>query len=122
MLGAQNSSQISDFHTSGRHEDLEVYHVSQSYYTLPRQTFRKNSDMIILFKQTLRDVQCMYYDIGAYDMKYDESKEMCRKAMIEKFNYLCIDTTKKMKVNIVFSMKAKTHILTASQTLKFLVF
>ena len=29
-----------------------------------------------MFKQTFRDSQSMYYDIGAYDMKYDEVKEM----------------------------------------------
>ena len=36
----------------------------------------------------------MYYDIGAYDMKYDEFKEMCHKSWDERFNYLCIDMTK----------------------------
>ena len=47
-----------------------------------------------MFKQTLRDVQSLYYDIGAYDMKYDEIKEMSHKAWDEKYNYLCIDMTK----------------------------
>ena len=49
------------------------------------------SDILILFKQTLKDDHSMYYDIGAYDMLYSEFKEMCRKAWSEKFNYLCID-------------------------------
>ena len=94
MLGAKNSSQIDEFLTRGRHEDLDVYYISQSYFVLPRQSIRNNSDRIILFKQTLRDVQNMYYDIGAYDMKYDEFKEMCHKAWSEKYNYLCIDMSK----------------------------
>ena len=94
MLGAKNSSQIDEFFTRGRHEDLDVYYISQSYFALPRQSIRNNSDILILFKQTLRDVQSMYYDIGAYDMKYDEFKEMCHKAWDEKYNYLCIDMTK----------------------------
>ena len=94
MLGAKNSSQIDEFFTRGRHEDLDVYYISQSYFALPRQSFRNNSDRLILFKQTLRDVQSMYYGIGAYDMKYDEFKEMCHKAWSEGFNYLCIDMTK----------------------------
>ena len=112
MLGAKNSSQIDEFFTRVRHEDLEVYYISQSYFALPRQSIRNNSDRLILFKQTLRDIQSMYYDIGAYDMKYDEFKEMCHKAWDERFNYLCIDMTKnKKKVNIVFSMKVKPHIL-----------
>ena len=94
MLGAKNSSQIDEFFKRGRHEDLDVYYISQSYFGLPRQSIRNNSDRLILFKQTLRDVQGMYYDIGAYDMNYDEFKEMCHKAWNEKYNYLCIDITK----------------------------
>ena len=95
MLRAKNSSQIDEFFTRGRHEDLDVYYISQSYFALPRQSIRNNNDRLILFKQTLRDVQSMYYDIGAYDMKDDEFKEMCHKAWSERFNYLCIDVTKK---------------------------
>ena len=94
ILGARNSSQIDEFFTRGRHENLDVYYISQSYFALPRQSIRNNSDRLILFKQTLRDVQSMYYDIGAYDMKYDEFNEMCHKAWGERFNYLCIDMTK----------------------------
>ena len=32
MLGARNSSQIDEFFTRGRHEDLDVYYISQSYF------------------------------------------------------------------------------------------
>ena len=118
MLGAKNKSQIDEFFTRGRHENIDVYYFSQNYFALPRQSIRNNSDRIILFKQTLRDVQSMYYDIGAYDMIYDEFKEMCWVAWSEKFNYLCIDMCKKMKVNIVFSMKVYPHILNVFVKLK----
>ena len=93
MLGARNCSEIDEFFTRGRHENLNVYYISQSYFVLPRQSIRNNSDRLILFKQSLRDVQSMYYDIGAYDMNYSEFKEMCHEAWDEKFNYLCIDIT-----------------------------
>ena len=44
---------------------------------------------------------------------------MCHKAWDEEYNYLCIDMTKKkIKVNIVFSMKVKLHILNAFAKLK----
>ena len=80
MLGARNSSLTDEFFTGGRHEDLDVYYFSQSYFALPRQSIRGNSDRLILFKQTLRDVQSMYQFIGGFDTIYDESKEMCRVA------------------------------------------
>ena len=88
MLGARNSSQIDEFFAKGRHEDINVLYISQSYFGLPRQSIRNNSDRLILFKQTIRDVQNMYYDNGAYDKKYDEFKEMCQKTWSQRFNYL----------------------------------
>ena len=36
----------------------------------------------------------MYYDVGSYDMKYDELKEICHQALSEIFSDLCIDMTK----------------------------
>ena len=97
MLGARNSSQIDDFFRRGRHEHVHVYYTSQSYFGLPRQSIRNNSDRIILFKQTFGDAESMYKDIGGYDMKYDEFKEICRKAWNEKFNYLSIDIARSKK-------------------------
>ena len=44
MLGARNSSQLGDFFTRERHENLDVHCISQSYFGLPRQSIRKNSD------------------------------------------------------------------------------
>ena len=92
-LGAGNCSQIEEFFTRGRHEGLDVYYISQSYFALPKQSIRKNSDGLIMFKQTLRDVQSMYYDIGAFAMIYHKFKEMCRELIRLKI---------KLKVNIVF--------------------
>ena len=109
MLGARNISQIYGFLRRGRHEILSVYYISQSYFGLPRQSIRNNSDKLTLIKQTLRDVQSMYYDMEDSDMNYDEIKEMIRKAWCENFNYQCIDMTKRKMVNIVFPTKAKTH-------------
>ena len=94
MLGARNSSQIDEYFTRVRHEKLDVYYISQSYVGLPRQTIRKNRDRLILFKQTLREVESMYEDIGGYDMKFDEFKKMSRRAWSEKFNYLCFHMSK----------------------------
>ena len=59
MLGSRNCSQIDEFFTRGRHENLDVYYIIQSYFGLPRQSIRNNSDRLILFKQTIRDVQSM---------------------------------------------------------------
>ena len=97
MLGARTSSQKDEFFTRGRYENLDVYYLNQSYFGLPTQSIRNNSDIIILFKQTLLDVQSIYYDIGAYDTLYSDFREMFWKVWSEKINFLCSDMTSNKK-------------------------
>ena len=78
---------------------------------MPKRTIRNNSNKLILFNQTLKDIEHIYIDVSGYDMSYDEFKELCRKSWEEDYNYLCIDRSKKeIKEDIVFVMKAKKHI------------
>ena len=95
MLGARNSSQIDDFCTGGRRENLDLYYINESYSDLPRQNIRNNSDRIILFRQSLGEIRCIYFDIAAFDMRYSEFEEMCRRAWSESFSYLCVGLTEK---------------------------
>ena len=48
---------IDPFFTRGRHNDLDVYYLSQSYFALPKRTIRNNSN-IIIFDDTI-----LYYTI-----------------------------------------------------------
>ena len=82
---------IDPFFTRGRHNDLDVFYLSQSYFDLPKRTIRNNSNIIILFQQTLKDVEHIYRDIAGFDMFYDEFKELCREAWRERYNYLLIN-------------------------------
>ena len=79
------------FFTRGRHNDLDDYHLSQSYFDLPKRTIRNNSNIIILLQQTLKDVEHIYRDIAGFDMSYDEFKHLCKEAWKEKHNYLLIN-------------------------------
>ena len=67
----------------GTNEILGVFYVSQSYFALPRQSIRINSNRLTLFGRTVRSVQSMCYDIGAYDILYSEFKEKCQKPWSE---------------------------------------
>ena len=82
---------IDPFFTRGRHNDLDVYYLSQSYFDLPKRTIRNNSNIIILFQQTLKDVEHIYRDIAGFDISYDEFKSLCKEAWRDKYNYLLIN-------------------------------
>ena len=95
ILGSSNSRFIDQYFIRGRHNNLDIYYLSQSYFDLPKRTLRNNSHKIILFNQTLKDIEHLYRDVAGYDMNYDESKELCRKSWEEDYNYLYIDRSKK---------------------------
>ena len=110
ILGSTNSRFIDQFFIRRRHNNLDIYYLSQSYFDLPKRTIRNNSNKVILFNQTLKDIEHIYKDVAGYDMNYDEFEDLCRKSWDEDYNYLYIDRSKKKEQeNIVFVMKAKKH-------------
>ena len=75
-----NQNLIDPFFTRGRHNDLDVYCFTPSYFDSPKRTTRNNSKIIILFQQTLKNVEHIQRDIAGCDMSYDEFKSLCREA------------------------------------------
>ena len=79
------------FFTRRRHNDLDVYYLSQSYFRLPIRTIRNNSKIITIFQQTLKNVERIYRDIAGFGMSYDEFERLCREAWKEKYNFLLLN-------------------------------
>ena len=86
-----NQKLIDPFLTRARHKDWDVYRLSQSYFDLPKRTFRNNSNIIVLFQQTLKDVEHTYRDVAGFDMSYDEFESLCMATWKDKYNYLEIN-------------------------------
>ena len=86
-----NQKLIDPFFTRGRHKLCDVFNLSQNYFDLPKRTIRNNSNKIILFQQTLKEVEHIYRDIAGFDLSYEEFKELCREAWKEKYKYLLLN-------------------------------
>ena len=91
MLLSKQESNIDLFFTRGRHSNIDINHNSHSYFHLPKNTILNNSNIIILFKQTLREIKLLFHDIAGLDMNLEEWKELCRKAWENDYDYLQID-------------------------------
>ena len=121
ILGSSNSRFIDQFFIRGRHNNLDIYYLSQSYFDLPKRTIRNNSNKIILFNQTLKDIEHICRDVAGYDLNYDEFKELCRKSWDEDYNYLCIDRSKKRDQGkyCIYNENERTYIEATPQTKPF---
>ena len=68
MLLSKQESNNDLFLTRGRHNNIDIFYISQSYFHIPKNTIRSNSKTIDLFKQTLRDIILLFHDIAGLDM------------------------------------------------------
>ena len=64
ILGSSKSKFIDQFFIRGQHNNLDIYYLSQSYFDLPKTTIRNNSNKIILFNQTIKDIEHIYRDVA----------------------------------------------------------
>ena len=55
ILGSPNSRLVDQYFIREKHKDLDIYHLSQSYFDLSKRTIRNNCNKIILFNQTLEE-------------------------------------------------------------------
>ena len=121
ILGSSNSRFIDHLLIRGRHNTIDIYYLSQSYFDLPKRTIRNNINKIILFNQMLKDIEHVYRDVAGYDMNYDEFKDLCRKSWEEDYNYLYIDRYKKCDQGkfCICNESKKTYIEATPQTKPF---
>ena len=72
MLPSKQESHIDLSSTRGRHNNIDIYYMSQSYFHLPKNTIRNISEINILFKQTLRDIILFFHVIAGLNMNLEE--------------------------------------------------
>ena len=96
MLLSKQESIIDLFFTRGRHNNIDTHYISQSYFSTPKITIRNNSNIFILFKQTLRDIMLLFHDIAGLDMNLEEWKQLCPKAWENDYDYLQKDSFAKI--------------------------
>ena len=65
-LGASTSKYIDQFFIGGRHNKLDILHLSQSYFILPKRSRRNSSNKKNLPNQTLKDLDYIYIYIYIY--------------------------------------------------------
>ena len=108
MLLSKQESNINTSSTRGRHNNIDIYYISQNYFHLSKKTIRNNSNLIILFKQTLVVLILLFQDIAGLDMNLQEWKQLCRNSCENDYDYLQIDSFAKMeKVGIIVEFVIK---------------
>ena len=93
-LGSKEAKDIDAFFKSGRHQNLDIFYISQSWYELPENTIRKKCSRIMLFPQILKDITMIYNDISGLHICFSEWRKFCQEAWQKRYNYIQIDKEK----------------------------
>lgn len=84
-----------DYFSMGRHKNIDVFYLSQTYTRVPKQLVRDNANLIILFKQDDINLRHAYEEHVGVDMSFNEFKAFCGECWNEKYGYVVIDKDSK---------------------------
>lgn len=73
----ENQNIVRSYFSRGRHNQIDVCYLAQSFARIPKQLIRDNSNLIILFKQDETNLKHVYYDHCSSDMSFSEFKNFC---------------------------------------------
>ena len=92
LLEKQNKAQ--SYYTRGRHSNCDCFYISQNYFKLDRQTIRQNSNFIILFPQSDKNLDHIYRD-HCTNISVEQFKAFCNLVWKNKYNFVTIDLTRR---------------------------
>jgi len=91
IVTRKNQEIMKSYFTRGRHKNAIVFYLSQSYFALDRRAIRMNSNILILFRLSLRDMQNLHNDRIRIDMSFQEFKIFCYDVWREPYNFVMIN-------------------------------
>ena len=94
---SDNQAKIGSYFCRGRHNNVNCFYISQSYFRIPRQEVRLNLNFLILFRQSKKDMQHIYTDHVSFDnIPFDIfiNKFCLRCWDLDPHNFICLDLTR----------------------------
>src|SRR3981189_113213 len=89
MMLKQNP--IEKFFVYGRHNNINIIYLAQSYFQLPKKSIRDNANYIILFPQNATDIQSLHRYVTSTDFpKIDDFKIFCKESWKEPYSFITI--------------------------------
>ena len=92
-----NQAKIGSYFCRGRHNNVNCFYITQSYFRIPRQEIRLNMNFLILFRQSRKDMQHIYADHVSLDnIPFDVFlNDFCLRCWdLNPHNFICLDLSR----------------------------
>jgi hypothetical protein len=91
-VACEKQHNIRNYFAMGRHNCIDVFYLSQTYSTIPKQLVRDNCNLIVVFRQDERNLRHIFYDHISPDLSFDQFKKMCAECWSDRaYGFLVID-------------------------------
>lgn len=96
-VSCDKQDKIREYYSMGRHKNIDVAYLCQTYSKIPKQLIRDNCNVIVIFKQDEINLKHIFDEHVSPDMDYDQFKNVCSNCWKE--NYGCLTIVKEFNVN-----------------------
>jgi hypothetical protein len=96
-----NQSVLSSYYSRGRHNSCNCIYLSQSYFDLER-TIRLNSNYLILFKMTQRNLNDVYNSVVGNIVEKNKFIQLAENTWSKKYSYIAVDKESNRIITDIF--------------------
>lgn len=94
-VACDKQKMMMQYFSMGRHKNIDVFYLMQTYSKIPKQLIRDNCNFIILFEMDDMNLKHAFDDYVNYDMKFDSFQKLCQKCWnAQKHGFLTINREK----------------------------
>ena len=90
-ISCEKQDVVKNFFSMGRHRNLNVFYLCQSYSQIPKFLIRDNTNFLMVFKQDELNLRNIHRSHVNSDMTFEKFLELCRICWSENFGFLLID-------------------------------
>lgn len=88
----EKQNNITKYFSMGRHSNIDVFYLGQTYSRIPKQLVRDNANLLLVFRQDERNLRHIFNDHVSPDMTYEVFRSLCEQAWSRnKKGFLTID-------------------------------
>jgi len=90
-LACCKQSNIRQYFSFGRHNNIDCFYCCQTYSSIPKQLIRDNANVLIIFRQDTTNLKHIYDDHVNSDMSFQQFKDLCSLCWQNIYDFVVID-------------------------------
>jgi hypothetical protein len=68
----QNQNNVKDYFTRGRHKDIDLFYLAQTFSKVPKQVVRDNTNFLCLFQEDITSLKHVYDEFVGGEVSFED--------------------------------------------------